>query len=199
MSAAWKGAAHAWTLDERIVHLADPLPPTRHLVALVLSEYSWRLIVGTMRDTHDANWLIGQILLGDRITVRVLDAIADALAEQIFGHPRWVVERIWAETLGMWREVDAELGQRGVDLLALAPDRATNTAYGVLHRRHSHKPETLRRWLADLEQKPARVLDSTAGDEAAAADWFAAAAMLNGGAPPIIAAPAGVDSELQIT
>lgn len=172
------------------------MPGTRDLVGMTLSAYSWRIIVGTMRDKTDVAWLVPEVISGARITEPVLDEIADALVKNLFGHPRWVVQRIWRETIGMWREMDAELGARGVDLLALAPDRATNIAFGQLRRSHSGKPEDLRRWLAQLEEPPARAFDTTAGEQAAADGFLAAMARLPG-APKPKAPP--VDSELTIT
>ncbi|MGW4718256.1 hypothetical protein [Nocardia sp. NPDC004260] len=197
MSAAWKGAAGAWKLDERIVHLADPLPSTRNLVVMVVSEYAFRLVVGTCRDRADIGWLITETVKGEIITARVLDEIADALAVQIFGQPRWVVQRLWREAMSMWREVDAELGVRGVDVLALPPDRATNTVYGVLHRRRSHDERRLTEWLRELEAEPMRVRGTASGDAAAAADFMALMGMVGAGRPT--PAVSGVDSELTIT
>lgn len=201
MAAVWKATAGAWTIDDRIVHLADPLPPTRDLAGMTLSAYSWRVIVGTMRDPADMAWLIGETIRGTYLTERRLDRIADALVENLFGQPRWVVQRLWREAIGRWRELDAELGARGVDLLALPPDRATNIVFGQLRRAHSGKEEHLRTWLAQLEEQPARVLATPAAVESAAADWFAAAGMLAGrnGLAPRLPAPPGVDSELSIT
>ncbi|MFE3730825.1 hypothetical protein [Nocardia sp. NPDC059154] len=198
MSAAWKPRAGAWRWGERVVHLADPLPGTRDLVAVTLSDYSFRVVTATTRDTGDASWLIESILTGT-ITTRQIDAIADAVVENIFGQPRWTVTKIWRQTLALWREVDGELGQRGVDLLALAPDRATAVAYSCLRHRHSHNDDALSRWLGDLDQLPDRARDTGADDDAAAADWLAAAAMFGGGAPPMVAVPEGVDSELTFT
>ncbi|MGV9742873.1 hypothetical protein [Nocardia farcinica] len=202
MSAVWKAQVGAWRLGTRVVHLADPLPTTRDLVAMVLSDYSWRVIVGLCRDQADAAWLIPQILDGTALPAPLLDEIADTLVANLFGQPRWVVQRLWREAIGVWREVDAELGQRGVDVLALAPDRATNVIYGVLHRRRAGKQEHLQRWISELEAAPARVLDTATGMADAAAEWFAAAGMLAGGMPPIPTPPpgaAGVDSELNFT
>lgn len=199
MSPAWKVRAGAWLLDERIVHLADPLPNTRDLVALALSQYSWRIIVGTMRERTDIGWLL-EAILAEQLSTAILDEIADALVEQIFAQPRWVVERIWGQTLGMWRDIDGELGRHGVDLLALSPDRATNIAYAMLNEQHSHKDDGGRRWRAELEEVPARARKSAASEEAAAQDWFAMAGILGGGAPPMTTpALTGVDSELSIT
>lgn len=197
MAAVWKASAGAWRIDERTVHLADPLPPTRDLIGMTLSEYSWRIIVGTMRDTHDVAWLIEETIRGTYLTERRIDRIADALVENLFGQPRWVVQRLWLEALGLWRELDAELSARGVDVLALAPDRATNVVFGQLRRLHSGKEDELRSWIHQLEETPVRVLDTETGMEEAAADWFAAAGMLRG-ALPRSPAP-GVDSELTIT
>ncbi|MBF6298213.1 hypothetical protein IU459_11745 [Nocardia amamiensis] len=198
MPAAWKGSAGAWKLDDRIVHLADPLPSTRDMVSMVVSSYAFRVVVGTCRDRDDVGWLVTEIIKGRLLTASRVEVIADALVEQIFGQPRWVVQRLWREALGIWREVDAELGVRGVDVLALPPDRATNTVYGVLHRRRSHDERALKKWMHELEDTPARVRQTPVGDAAAAADWMALAGMLGGGRAPV-AGPAGVDSELTIT
>lgn len=197
MAAVWKAAAGAWTFDERTVHLAAPLPSTRDLIGMTLSAYSWRIIVGTMRDPADVAWLIEETIRGTYLTERRLDRIADALVENIFGQPRWVVRRLWEEALGVWRELDAELGARGVDVLGIPPERATNIVFGQLRRLHSGKEDEARRWLHDLEQPPARVHNTRVGMEEAAADWFAAAGILQN-AVPRRAAP-GVDSELTIT
>lgn len=184
-------------LDGRIVHLLDPLPRTRDLVGLTLSQYSWRVLVATMRDRTDAGWLLEAIVAGE-ITDAQVEEIADALVEQIFGQPRWVVVRIWGETLAVWREVDAELGAHGIDLLALAPDRATNIAFGALQRRHAGTESAAQRWLSELEEVPARAR-RTAVSADVAADWFAMAGILGGTAPKIPEAITGVDSELTIT
>jgi hypothetical protein len=164
---------------------------------MVVSSYAFRLVVGTCRDRADISWLIPEIIKGETVTARLLDAIADALAVQIFGQPRWVVQRLWREAMGMWRDVDAELGVRGVDVLALPPDRATNTIYGVLHRRRSHDERKLTEWLRELEAEPMRVRGTASGDAAAAADFMQLMGIVGGGQPP--PPPSGVDSVLTIT
>ncbi len=164
---------------------------------MVVSEYAFRLVIGTCRDRADIGWLIPEIIKGETVTAHLLDGIADALAVQIFGQPRWVTQRLWREAMSMWREVDAELGVRGVDVLALPPDRATNTIYGVLHRRRSHDERKLTEWLRELEAEPMRVRGTASGDAAAAADFMQLMGMVGAGRPTPGAS--GVDSELTIT
>ncbi len=197
--AVWAARAGAWVLDERVVHLRDPLPSTRDLVIMLLSDYSWRLLLGTMRDTADQAWLFNAVRTG-ALRPRTIDTIADGLAKTLFAQERWAVQRIWKETLGLWREVDAELIGRGVDVMTMAPDRATNAVYGVLYHRHAAgSRDALNRWIKSLVDPPARVLTADTGIEGAAAEWLAAAARLHGGAPPTLMTPAGVDSEITFT
>lgn len=196
--AVWAAATGAWMLDERVVHLRDPLPPTRDLVIMLQSDYAWRLPLHTMRDEHDRIWMWEAVRTG-AMRPPIINEIADGLAKQIFGQPRWTVARIWQQALEQWRELDAELIGRGVDVMTLAPDRATNAVYGVLRASRTGDARRLNEWVRALAAPPARVLTTETGTKDAAADWLAAAARLNKGAPVTLLTPAGVDSEITIT
>lgn len=196
--AVWAAATGAWMLDERVVHLRDPLPSTRELVIMVQSEYSWRLPLHTMRDEHDRIWMWDAVRAGV-MRPPILHEIADGLTLQLFGQPRWTVQRLWREALGGWRELDAELLGRGVDVMTLPPDRATNVVFGVLRSWRTGEPRRVNEWVRSLAAPPARVLNTASGTADAAADWLAAAARLNKGAPVTLLTPAGVDSEITIT
>lgn len=196
--AVWSAASSAWMLDERVVHLRDPLPPTRDLVIMLQSEYNWRLPLHTMRDEHDRVWLWEAIRTG-AMRPPTINEIADGVAKHIFGQPRWTVARIWSQALEIWRELDAELIGRGVDVMTLAPDRATNAVFGVLRNRRADDTRRLNEWVRALAAPPARVLNTETGTKDAAADWLAAAARLNKGAPVTLLTPSGVDSEITMT
>lgn len=196
--AVWAASARAWALDGRVVHLRDPLPPTRDLVIAVQSAYAWRIVLHTMRDDHDRYWLWKNVREG-ALRPPTIDRIADGVVESLFGQPRWVIQRIWTDALGSWRELDAELLGRGVDAMALPPDRATNAAYGVLRGWRAGDRNKLESWIKGLAVPPPRVMHSPMGEQDAAAAWMAAAQRLNRGAPVTLHTPAGVDSEITIT
>lgn len=190
----WQPQIGAWLLDERVIHVQRP--PTRQLIGLVLSEYAFRVVLASTRDPDDVAVLVNALLdPDDPLSSVLLDEIADGLVETWFGMPRWTVQRIWREAVELWRDVDGELGSRGVDVLAMPPDRATNAVYGVLRRWRSGDSVKFDRWLRDLDAPPQRSLAGDRGADAAAADWAAVAALAGMPAQPA----AGVDSELITT
>ena len=191
--AAWVAAAGAWRLDDRIIHMRTA--DTRDLVSMTLSTYAFRIVVGTMRDGEDRGWFVGQVL-DEHIGVELVEEIADAITLMHFGLPRWTVQRLWGEALARWRDVDGELSARGADVLAMAPDRATNAVYALLRRAHSHDQRDLEKWLKGLDTAPPRTIKTERGADDAAADWMAAAAAAG---MPVTVPAVGVDSELIIT
>lgn len=176
----WGPTPSAWTLDGRVIHLARP--PLVHLIGLVLAHTPVRVVLGSIRDQSDSEFVAGAILdRGHPLCSEFLDGIADSLVEAWFGMPRWTVQEIWWRALGSWPDIEGELSSRGVDVLVMTPARATNTVRALLLRWVSgdeSKADELRR---DLATEPPRVAFQAANieerAEAAAFDWGQALAL----------------------
>ena len=197
VSAVWRRDTNAWVLDDTIIGLQQP--PLNRLVPIVLSWSPVPLILSTCSERAHAAWIAKRLLdRTDPLDFDPLEPIADEIVDHWFGMPRWTVQRLWKEAISGWRELDGTLGARGVDVLALPPDRATNIVYGVLSKWRD--PKDVPRWRTKLNEPPARVLHADTGAEAAAFDWAAAAALAG---MPTMAMPttpvAGVDSQITRT
>ncbi|SNS58062.1 hypothetical protein [Rhodococcoides kyotonense] len=178
---AWRRQIDAWSLDGRAVVLA-PQPELRVLVGLLLASSPVPMLMGTCGDSVDADWLAGRIVDPDsKITDDMLDRIADGIADAYFARPRWQAQVIWRRGLNSWMDIDGELSGRGIDLMVLPPDRATNIVYRILMDWVREDKRAREQFVAELSTPPAAVqvrnVKVVKDVEAAHADWNALAAL----------------------
>lgn len=197
VAAAWRRDTGGWVLDGTVVHLRQP--PMRHLVPLILSWSPVPFILVTCRDNEVAAWIAGRIVdRRDPLDAYILDPVVDEIIDTWFGMPRWTVQRLWKEAIGAWRDIDGEAGAKGVDVLALPPDRATNTIYRMLRARYRDAKD-LQRWARKLEEPPVRVLHAATSSADTAADWAAVAALAGMPAAAMPTPTQPVDSQITHT
>lgn len=182
MFAPWGNPARAVVLDGRVLHLKQP--PLVSFVSLLLADEPVFIVLGVLRDPADQQWLAARVLDPDGdFEERLLDEIADAVAEDWLGIKRWAAERVWREALGSWASVDAELQSKGCDVMALEPSRATSVIFRVLALRHQNteKDKTrLQRWQQEVNMAPARTARKAVAKDTAASLWRAAQAAASG-------------------
>ena len=157
-------------------------PPLVSLIGLVMSHSPVDIVLRTLRDVEDQQFLYLAIMDPESpIATGLLQDIADALVVEWFDMPRWTVQEIWWRVLGSWSDVDGELTMRGVDLMSLSPARATSTAKALLLKWASMNKDRAEALQRDLTTEPLRILrkkeeqaDSPEAVEEAAFDWTAA-------------------------
>lgn len=180
MAEPWGTDPTAWTLDGRVMHVTRP--PLVPLIGLVMSHSPVDIVLRTLRDQEDQQFLYLEIMDPESlIATNILQDIADTLVLEWFGMPRWTVQEIWWRVLGSWADVDGELTMRGVDLMTLSPARATATAKALLAKWVSADKDRAEELQRDLTSEPLRILrrkeaasETPEAVEEAAYDWGAA-------------------------
>ncbi|BDD81489.1 hypothetical protein TPB0596_12520 [Tsukamurella pulmonis] len=175
------------SIDGRPVRMATA-PPLRVALGVLLNDQPWRdcplgFLIAGIDDRAALNGLFSGILQ-HRVREADLQPIADVIARGWFGWHRWEARRLWDQALEMWPHIDGALISSGVDIEALAPDRATNAIFGVRMRwwRDGEDGEGLDRWINELTAAPMRVtLDPARIDQAEIDAEFAELFAASGG------------------
>lgn len=97
-----------------------------------------------------------------RAPLLVFDRAADVLVEKITGWHRWEAAFVWTRTLGAWTLVDGDLTTAGVDLTALPPGRATNTAFAWWREHLGRDEQAWKKFLRDMQREPRRIIEQEA-------------------------------------
>ncbi|QDH93517.1 hypothetical protein SEA_VERITY_31 [Gordonia phage Verity] len=114
---------------------------------------------------------------GPAPTLELLQFVADRLVESHLGVKRWIAQRVWRDALGSWLLVDGELQLRGIDVLALPPDRATNAVYALLRGWAANDQASLDKWKRRVETPPLREIRRWKRDDVAVSSGATAADM----------------------
>lgn len=155
----WTDAPSGFSLDGAF--LSTRIPDTRTLITtLLVAEDDTRgglYSVLAMCDDLSAWTLVQAILEPDsRITLALLESIADRLFETHIGVPRWVAQRVWQQAYGSWLLVDGEMQLRGIDLLSMPIARATTAVFALIRSWHTGDDDQLKRWMRKVETPPLR-------------------------------------------
>jgi hypothetical protein len=177
--AAWRRPVTAWAINGHPVRLAER--DLRPLVNMLYAPAVW-LVLGTCASNVDANRIANRILDVDGgVSDDLIETIADRIAEAYFGRPRWQATVIWRRAMDRWYDVDGDMLSRGVDLMTLPPDRATNVVRKFLIDAARDDKVAMQRLSDALSSPPADVLMRVAKADAArgqATNNFDAAAQL---------------------
>lgn len=156
MAEPWVSDPTAWAVDGRVMHVTRP--PLVPLVHMIISFSPIQVVMGSLRDIDDKQWLFEQILDPEsKIGNEFVHRVADALVQEWFWMPRWTVQEIWWKAMGNWSDVDGELSMRGVDLMSMPPAQATNTVKAVLRKWASGNKEAAEELQRDLATEPPRI------------------------------------------
>lgn len=178
--APWTRPAQAWALDRHVYHVE--CPATRNLVGLLVNDTPIWLLVTTIPNPEERTHLLTRLMQRE-LPDRLIDSVYDALVETWTGWPAWITERLWTEALETWQSLDARTLTNGVDLLELAPDRATTLVYGALAEHHQHDKDHGTGWDRTLRAEPLRRLRREAKQpdtSSDAKDWQAMATIFGG-------------------
>lgn len=96
---------------------------------------------------------------GSGVTLDLLQAIADRIFETHLGLPRWVASRLWRQAAGSWMLVDGEMQLRGLDVLTMPFDRATNAIYALIRSWQTGDKATHDRWQREINTPPLREIE----------------------------------------
>ncbi len=147
----------------------------------------------TMTDVADRSVVYTRISDPDwpPVWVEDFDDIADFLCERVTGWFRWEAEHVWRQTLGAWAVIDGDLQAAGVDLLALPPSRATNTAFAWWRRNLGDNAAEWKKWTREMDRKPRRIIIKDADQPMSVAEMASLQALIGGGAgrTPVEATP----------
>lgn len=148
-----------WSLDG--VFLSTRTPTTDQLLMPLLMPEDNREsgMLTTMLFCTPTSWprLAEAIMApGSQVTLDYLQLVADRLVYSHIGIDRWVMQRIWQQAVGSWMLVDGELQLRGIDVLALPLNRATNALFALLRSWQAEDAEKLNKWRRQIETPPLR-------------------------------------------
>lgn len=160
LGAPWRPIPDRWSLDRHTLRVQ--VPATIDFVRASTRRHGsglWATMVCTHRVDHRHIFagLAAQILDFD-----VLDLIADRLVQRIVGWNRWEAEHVWTNTLGAWPTIDGDMRLSGVDLLALGPAAATNTAFAWWRKNLGENADEWKKWTRDMERVPRRAIIAAA-------------------------------------
>ncbi|OZE95086.1 hypothetical protein CH302_19290 [Rhodococcus sp. 15-2388-1-1a] len=179
-AAAWRRPVDGWSLDGIEVALAQQ--PLRVVVGMLLADSPIPMILGTTEDPAVSDVIAKMIVdIDGGITDELLELIADGIAEAYFARPRWQAAVLWRRAIEAWPDIDGELTGRGVDIMELPPDRATNVVFHLLMARVAEDKNARAALVSELQAAPAAVqtrsMKRAKDAERQQADWDAVAAL----------------------
>ncbi|WP_411815662.1 hypothetical protein [Gordonia sp. SND2] len=133
------------------------------VMALIVPEDRGPGLWTTIECTHPADRsVIIESILVDGTDLDVLDDVADTLVEKLIGWKRWEATFVWRKTIEAWPIVDGDLASRGVDITAIPPARATNTAYSWWRQNLGRDEQAWKKFTRDMTREPRRILEREA-------------------------------------
>ena len=160
LGAPWRPIPYRWSLDRHPIRVQ--VPATIDFVRAATRTHGSGLWV-TLACTHPHDHeVIFAAIVARRLDYDVLDLIADRLVQRIIGWNRWEAEHVWTNTLGAWPTIDGDMRLSGVDLLALGPAAATNTAFAWWRKALGENADEWKKWIRAMEREPRRAIEAEA-------------------------------------
>lgn len=149
---------------------------------MLLADSPIPMILGTTEDPDVSDVLAKMIVdIDGGVTDELLELIADGIADVYFARPRWQASVLWRRTIEAWPDIDGELTSRGVDIMELPADRATNVVFHLLMSRVAEDKNARTALVTELQSAPAAVqtrsMKRARDAERLQADWDAMAAL----------------------